>query len=111
MMNGPRPLGLLISGLLLATLVMGCSNERDGSDTQAACQAYAEAANACWQVASGADILEASVCGQIDSDRNTSQVDDGSDCEVRDLEAVYTCYAEKFAEQIVSEEPYCSAEG
>ena len=96
----PRAFDLIVGLAALALVAMGCSNERDGSATKSACVAYVSAANACWQAASGDDVLDASVCEAIDTDVDTAQVDDASACGTKDLEALYLCYASAFEDEL-----------
>jgi hypothetical protein len=100
MMNHTRLIALVTGSLALGTLVMGCSNERDGSATRAACVSYVDAANACWSAASGEGIVDASMCDQIDTDVATAEVDDASTCGTQDLEALYLCFAEAFNDEV-----------
>ena len=86
---------MVLACCALASLAFGCSgNERDGSTTQAACVAYAEAANACWQVATSEDAVEVSQCEGVDADIDTAQIPEGSSCALMNLAEIYTCYAD-----------------
>ncbi|MDP6942755.1 MAG: MopE-related protein [Myxococcota bacterium] len=112
MMNGPRPLLCVSTALALATLIVGCSSGgRDGATTKAACVAYAESANTCWQVASGENILDVAVCEAIDADIDTASIPEDSSCGLKDLADIYTCYAEAFSDEITTSQPTCSDVG